>query len=152
MIEQLVEVRLPGNTKEEIVTNFNRIKDVLSRIGVVTKDRSLIQSVHILQKKGLYYVLHFKQLFGMDGRRCEMSEEDTQRLNRVIKLLLEWGLINSTTNYTPIDDNALSPLSRVVVIRRDKVFRGNLGEDLPHGMYRLKRKYALGKKKYSSYQ
>jgi hypothetical protein len=145
MISQLAKAKLPGNTEEEQLVYFNRIKDVLTRIGVATKDNVLIQSVHILQKRGEYFILHFKQLFGMDGRECNMTDEDTQRLSRIISLLLEWGLVEVISNFQHPEN--LEPMSRVRIVRRSDVFRGSLSEEVPDGMFRLKRKYAIGSKK-----
>jgi hypothetical protein len=144
MVDSLIEVQLSGNNEHEINVSFNRVKDVLTRIGVATKDRSLIQSVHILKKKNKYYIVHFKQMFGLDGREFEMTAEDTQRLIRVVRLLEDWELLKTIKD---VDiDRKLDEFSKVMVIKRSDVFKGNLSEEVPDGMYRLKRKYSIGNK------
>lgn len=87
-VESLVEVEL---SNEEA---FLKVKETLTRIGVASrKDRKLFQSCHILHKKGKYYVVHFKELFTLDGKSSSFSEEDRGRRNTIANLLEEWGLV-----------------------------------------------------------
>lgn len=88
MIDNLIEVTLPN---EE---DFLKIKETLTRIGVASKkDRKLYQSCHILHKQGKYYIVHFKELFALDGKPSSFSEEDIGRRNTIASLLEEWGLL-----------------------------------------------------------
>ena len=88
-------------TKEDMVEvslkepdDFLKVRETLTRIGVASrKERKLYQSCHILHKKGQYYIVHFKELFALDGKKANLSENDVQRRNRIIKLLSDWGLV-----------------------------------------------------------
>jgi hypothetical protein len=74
--------------------DFLKIKETLTRIGVASKkDRKLYQSCHILHKQGKYYIVHFKELFALDGKPSNFSEEDMGRRNTIVNLLAEWGLL-----------------------------------------------------------
>lgn len=87
-IEDLLEVELPN--KED----FLKVKETLTRIGITSKkENKLFQSCHILHKKGKYYVVHFKELFLLDGLESDIDENDIGRRNRIAKLLEEWGLV-----------------------------------------------------------
>ncbi len=86
-----VEVKL---NKEE---DFLKVKETLTRIGVSSKsEKKLYQSCHILHKRGRYAIMHFKEMFVLDGLDSDMSEDDLGRRNTIVKLLTEWGLINPT--------------------------------------------------------
>ena len=88
VIDNLIEVTLPN---EE---DFLKIKETLTRIGVASKkDRKLYQSCHILHKQGKYYIVHFKELFALDGKPSNFSDEDVGRRNTIVNLLAEWGLL-----------------------------------------------------------
>jgi hypothetical protein len=88
VIDNLIEVTLPS---EE---DFLKIKETLTRIGVASKkDRKIYQSCHILHKQGKYYIVHFKELFALDGKPSNFSEEDVGRRNTIVNLLAEWGLL-----------------------------------------------------------
>ena len=88
VIDNLIEVTLPN---EE---DFLKIKETLTRIGVASKkDRKLYQYCHILHKQGKYYIVHFKELFALDGKPSNFSEEDVGRRNTIVNLLAEWGLL-----------------------------------------------------------
>jgi hypothetical protein len=88
-LESLVEVTLTD------AQNFLKIKETLTRIGVASrKDNTLYQSCHILHKRGKYYIVHFKELFGLDGHDITFDEEDLARRNTITNLLEDWGLIN----------------------------------------------------------
>lgn len=87
-LESLVEVRL--KTDED----FLKVRETLSRIGVASKkEKVLYQSCHILHKQGQYYIVHFKELFGLDGKPSNFSEEDVARRNTIANLIAEWGLV-----------------------------------------------------------
>ena len=74
--------------------DFLKVRETLTRIGVASrKERKLYQSCHILHKKGKYYIVHFKELFALDGKHTNISENDVQRRNRIAKLLSDWGLL-----------------------------------------------------------
>lgn len=88
ILENLLEVTLE---KED---DFLKIKETLTRIGVASrKDRKLYQSCHILHKQGKYYIVHFKELFMLDGKKSDLTEEDLGRRNKIATLLQEWGLV-----------------------------------------------------------
>ena len=87
-LESLVEVKL--KTDED----FLKVRETLSRIGVASKkEQVLYQSCHILHKQGLYYIVHFKELFGLDGKPSNFSDEDIARRNTIANLIAEWGLV-----------------------------------------------------------
>lgn len=101
-INNLVEVTL--NEKDD----FLKVRETLTRIGVASKkERTLFQSCHILHKQGRYYIVHFKELFSLDGKDTDISENDLARRNAIARLLEDWGLVklvnkSQTENPTPI--------------------------------------------------
>ena len=104
--DQMLEVEL----KEP--DDFLKIRETLSRIGVASrKERKLYQSTHILHKQGKYYIVHFKELFALDGKDTNLSENDIARRNTIAKLLGDWGLVNVKGNLEPI-----APLSQIKII------------------------------------
>jgi hypothetical protein len=111
-------VTLPGYKPLEIKLSqpddFLKVKETLSRIGVASKkDKILYQSVHILHKQGRYFLVHFKELFALDGKFSDISENDLQRRNTIAKLLQDWGLV-AIINPTDFDNRA--PLSQIKVL------------------------------------
>ena len=124
--EQMFEVLL----KEP--DDFLKIRETLSRIGVASrKERKLYQSCHILHKQGKYYIVHFKELFALDGKDTNLSENDIARRNTIVKLLSDWGLVEMKTTPEPI-----APLSQIKIIsfkEKDE--------------WMLETKYNIGKKK-----
>ena len=87
---QMVEVRLKQPD------DFLKVRETLTRIGVASRtENKLFQSCHILHKQGKYYIVHFKELFLLDGKHSDFSENDHQRRNRITKLLTDWGLVES---------------------------------------------------------
>ena len=128
-------------TKEDMIgvnlkepDDFLKVRETLTRIGVASrKERKLYQSCHILHKKGQYYIVHFKELFALDGKKANLSENDVQRRNRIIKLLSDWGLIEIVKENL-IKDAA--PLSQIKVI----AFKEK-------GEWSLESKYNIGKKR-----
>ena len=126
--DDMVEVQL----KEP--DDFLKVRETLTRIGVASrKEKKLYQSCHILHKKGQYYIVHFKELFALDGKKANLSENDFQRRNRIIKLLSDWGLVN-VVKESAITDAA--PLSQIKVIAYKE-----------KGEWVLESKYNIGKKK-----
>jgi hypothetical protein len=88
VLESLIEVRLGEED------DFLKVRETLTRIGVASrKDKTLYQSCHILHKQGKYYIVHFKELFALDGKPSDFSTEDKGRRNTIVKLLSDWGLI-----------------------------------------------------------
>lgn len=89
IINSLLEITLPNDD------DFLKIKETLTRIGIASKkDKTLYQSCHILHKRGRYYIVHFKELFMLDGRPSKFTEDDMARRNMIAVLLKEWGLVN----------------------------------------------------------
>ena len=124
--EQMFEVLL----KEP--DDFLKIRETLSRIGVASrKERKLYQSCHILHNQGRYYIVHFKELFALDGKDTNLSENDIARRNTIVKLLSDWGLVTMKGTPEPI-----APLSQIKIIafkEKDE--------------WILETKYNIGKKK-----
>lgn len=94
--------------------NFLKVKETLSRIGVASKkDNTLYQSCHILHKQGRYFITHFKELFALDGKAADFSDNDLERRNTIAKLLQEWGLIAIVNK---ADSLEFAPLSQIKII------------------------------------
>ena len=112
--------------------DFLKVRETLSRIGVASrKERKLYQSSHILHKQGRYYIVHFKELFALDGKDTNLSENDIARRNTIANLLKDWGLISVIGEVT-----AIAPLSQIKVLSyREK------------NEWTLETKYNIGKKK-----
>ena len=126
--DDMVEVQL----KEP--DDFLKVRETLTRIGVASrKEKKLYQSCHILHKKGQYYIVHFKELFALDGKKANLSDNDFQRRNRIIKLLSDWGLVNVVDESAIVD---AAPLSQIKVIAYKEKSEWN-----------LESKYNIGKKK-----
>ncbi len=108
-LNRLVEVRLKHSE------DFLKVKETLSRIGLASKkDNTLYQSCHILHKQGRYYVVHFKELFLLDGKEATLSENDVARRNRIVSLLDEWELVEVLDNKQIQDP--IAPLNQVKII------------------------------------
>ena len=91
-IQDLVEVTLIE------ADDFLKVRETLTRIGVASKkDKTLFQSCHILHKQGKYYIVHFKELFALDGKPTDLTENDLARRNAIVKLLQDWGLVKVIT-------------------------------------------------------
>ncbi len=92
--------------------DFLKVRETLSRIGVASrKEKKLYQSCHILHKQGRYYIVHFKELFALDGKETNLTENDIGRRNRIASLLKDWGLININGEV-----QNMSPLSQIKII------------------------------------
>lgn len=109
LVDSLVEVRLGEQD------DFLKVKETLTRIGVASrKDNTLYQSCHILHKQGKYYIVHFKELFALDGKPTNFSDDDKGRRNTIAALLEEWGLIK-IVDAESVKDPKL-PLSQVKIL------------------------------------
>lgn len=107
--DELIEVLL----KEP--DDFLKVRETLSRIGVASKkDKTLYQSAHILHKQGKYYIIHFKQLFILDGKKSDFSDDDRARLNTIANLLAEWNLLKLVDPKKSSDP--VAPLSQIKII------------------------------------
>jgi hypothetical protein len=94
--------------------DFLKVRETLTRIGVASrKEKKIYQSCHILHKQGRYYIVHFKELFALDGKHTNLSLNDVQRRNRIIQLLSDWGLITVTT---PEKIEDVAPLNQIKVL------------------------------------
>ena len=113
------EVKWSEETMVEVVLkepdDFLKVRETLTRIGVASrKEKKLYQSCHILHKKGKYYIVHFKELFALDGKPSNITENDIQRRNAIADLLEEWGLIK-ILNPKLLEDN-MAPLHQIKII------------------------------------
>jgi|TARA_B100000035_G_scaffold231981_1_gene200202 hypothetical protein len=94
--------------------DFLKVRETLTRIGVASrKEKKIYQSCHILHKQGKYYIVHFKELFALDGKRANISINDVQRRNRIIQLLSDWDLL---TVLSPENIQEIAPLNQIKVI------------------------------------
>ena len=125
--DQMVEVLL--NEPDD----FLKVRETLTRIGVASrKEKQLYQSCHILHKQGRYYIVHFKELFALDGKHANLTVNDVQRRNRIVRLLADWGLI-SVVSLDAVSD--IAPLNQIKVLAyKDK------------NDWVLEQKYNIGKK------
>ena len=126
--DQMIEVTL--NEPDD----FLKVRETLTRIGVASrKEKKIYQSCHILHKQGKYYIVHFKELFALDGKKANLSLNDVQRRNRIVQLLGDWGLVTINSKESIAD---VAPLSQIKVLAyREK------------GDWTLESKYNIGKKK-----
>ena len=125
--DQMVEVLL--NEPDD----FLKVRETLTRIGVASrKEKKLYQSCHILHKQGRYYIVHFKELFALDGKHANLTVNDVQRRNRIVRLLADWGLITVVKESAVTD---IAPLNQIKVLAyKDK------------NDWILEQKYNIGKK------
>lgn len=130
-----IEGYVPLEIKLVEPDDFLKIRETLTRIGVASrKDKILYQSCHILHKQGRYFIVHFKELFALDGKQADLTENDLQRRNTVAKLLSDWGLI---TLLQPKYFDDVAPLSQIKVLsfkEKDE--------------WTLQTKYNIGKKRH----
>ena len=113
--------------------DFLKVRETLTRIGVASrKEKKLYQSSHILHKQGRYYIVHFKELFALDGKHANLTQNDVQRRNRIARLLTDWGLVSVVKSESVSD---IAPLNQIKVLSyKDK------------GDWVLEQKYNIGKK------
>ena len=126
--DQMIEVTL--NEPDD----FLKVRETLTRIGVASrKEKKIYQSCHILHKQGRYYLVHFKELFALDGKHANLTSNDVQRRNRIAQLLADWGLVG-VVDVIRIQD--IAPLDQIKVLSyKDK------------GDWILETKYNIGAKK-----
>ena len=119
--------------------DFLKVRETLTRIGVASrKERKIYQSCHILHKQGKYFIVHFKELFALDGKNTNLSINDLQRRNRIVQLLLDWGLV-SIVEQSKEKIADLAPLNQIKVLSfKEK------------NEWRLESKYNIGRKKQES--
>jgi hypothetical protein len=128
-IEDLLEVRLKNED------DFLKVKETLTRIGVASrKEKTLFQSCHILHKRGKYYIVHFKELFALDGKNTDFEENDLARRNTIANLLAEWGLVEIVNKDK--SDYPVAPLSQIKIIAYKE-----------KDEWQLTAKYNIGKKR-----
>ena len=138
MSDEFFKIDFPGYSPLEInllqPDDFLKVRETLTRIGVASrKDKVLYQSCHILHKQGRYFIVHFKELFALDGKQADLTDNDLQRRNTIAKLLVDWGLIK-VIDYNNYLDTA--PLSQIKIISfKEK-------DD-----WELQTKYNIGKRK-----
>jgi hypothetical protein len=129
ILDSLIEVKI---AEQE---DFLKIKETLTRIGVASrKDKKLYQSCHILHKQGKYYIVHFKELFALDGKPSNFSEEDKGRRNTIANLLQDWGLIKVVDEKATEDPK--TPMSQIKILTHKE-----------KGEWELVTKYNIGRKK-----
>ena len=132
------EVNWDPNQMVEVTLNepdhFLKVRETLTRIGVASrKEKKIYQSCHILHKQGRYFLVHFKELFALDGKHANLTTNDVQRRNRIAQLLVDWGLVG-IVNADSIQD--VAPLNQIKVLSyKDK------------GDWILETKYNIGSKK-----
>jgi hypothetical protein len=132
------EVRWSQDQMVEVILNepddFLKVRETLTRIGVASrKEKKIYQSCHILHKQGRYYIVHFKELFALDGKHANLTVNDVQRRNRIVNLISDWGLV---TIVKPDSVTDVAPLNQIKVLSyKDK-------DD-----WTLESKYNIGKKK-----
>ena len=128
-INSLVEVKLRNED------DFLKVRETLTRIGVASKkEKTLYQSCHILHKQGRYFIVHFKELFALDGKPSNMSESDTARRNTISNLLKEWELVDLVRSEQT--ENPVAPNSQIKVLPYKE-----------KNQWELVAKYNIGKKK-----
>ena len=116
--------------------DFLKVRETLTRIGVASrKEKKIYQSCHILHKQGKYFIVHFKELFALDGKNTNLSQNDIQRRNRIVQLLVDWGLV-SITSLSAEKISDLAPLNQIKVLSfKEK------------NEWTLESKYNIGRKK-----
>lgn len=117
-MEDYNQIEWTPNSMLEVVLNepddFLKVRETLTRIGVASrKDKKLYQSCHILHKQGRYFIVHFKELFLLDGKKSDLEESDIARRNTIAQLMSDWGLITIDSN-TKLDP--LAPLRQIKII------------------------------------
>lgn len=130
VVDSLVEVKLSNED------DFLKVRETLTRIGIASpKEKRLYQSCHILHKRGKYYITHFKELFALDGKPTNFSEEDKGRRNTIVKLLEDWGLVEVVDRGKC--EEPVAQINQIKIIsHREK------------DEWELIAKYSIGKKKY----
>jgi len=138
MDNDFFKIDFPGYKPLEInlvqPDDFLKVRETLSRIGVASrKDKILYQSCHILHKQGRYFIVHFKELFALDNKQADLTDNDLQRRNTIAKLLVDWGLVSIINAHLYKD---FAPLSQIKIISYKE-----------KNDWDLQTKYNIGKKK-----
>jgi len=119
LVEELIDnyVKWTLDDMLEVTLNepddFLKIKETLTRIGISSMNKRLFQSCHILHKQGRYYIMHFKELFLLDGKKSNLEKNDIARRNTITTLLSDWGLLSINKDMTGVD---LAPLNQIKII------------------------------------
>jgi len=137
-VVQEPEVKWSPDQMVEVILNepddFLKVRETLTRIGVASrKEKKIYQSCHILHKQGRYYLVHFKELFALDGKHANLTVNDVQRRNRIVQLIADWGLVE-VVDATKIQD--IAPLNQIKVLPYKE-----------KGDWILETKYNIGSKK-----
>lgn len=128
LVKTFVEIKLHNDE------DFLKVKETLTRIGIASKkEKKLYQSCHILHKQGKFYIVHFKELFALDGKKTDFSEEDKARRNTIVDLLEQWNLLE-VVNPEQIDEPQSTLANIKIIPHKDKA------------EWELCSKYAIGKK------
>ena len=135
-----LEIQWKQSDMVEVTLNepddFLKVRETLTRIGVASrKEKKIYQSCHILHKQGKYYIVHFKELFALDGKNTNLSLNDIQRRNRIVQLLLDWGLVS-------IVEESKEKISDLAPLNQIKVLSFKEKND-----WTLESKYNIGRKK-----
>ena len=135
-----LEIQWKQSDMVEVTLNepddFLKVRETLTRIGVASrKEKKIYQSCHILHKQGKYYIVHFKELFALDGKNTNLSLNDIQRRNRIVQLLVDWGLVT-------INDESKEKISDLAPLNQIKVLSFKEKND-----WTLESKYNIGRKK-----
>jgi hypothetical protein len=129
IVDSLIEVKI---AEEE---DFLKVKESLTRIGIASrKEKKLYQSCHILHKQGRYFIVHFKELFLLDGKPSNFSDEDKGRRNAIVTLLSQWGLVKIVDEASV--KHPISPISQIKILKHSE-----------KGEWILEAKYNIGRKK-----
>ena len=135
-----IEIQWRQTDMVEVVLNepddFLKVRETLTRIGVASrKEKKIYQSCHILHKQGKYFIVHFKELFALDGKKTNLSVNDIQRRNRIVQLLVDWGLVT-------IDSLSQEKIADLAPLNQIKVLSFKEKND-----WTLESKYNIGRKK-----
>ena len=132
IVDNLIEVKLANDE------DFLKVKETLTRIGIASKkEKKLFQSCHILHKQGKYYITHFKEMFMLDGKPTNFSEEDRGRRNAIAQLLVEWGLVEVVAP-EKLENQPHTPISQIKILPYKE-----------KSQWELVTKYNIGRKKVS---
>lgn len=130
IVDNLIEVKLANDE------DFLKVKETLTRIGIASKkEKKLFQSCHILHKQGKYYITHFKEMFMLDGKPTNFSEEDRGRRNAIAQLLVEWGLVEVVAP-EKLENQPHTPISQIKILPYKE-----------KSQWELVTKYNIGRKK-----
>ena len=118
MVDDFFDIDIPDYKPVEVLLekedDFLKVRETLSRIGVASKkDKTLYQSCHILHKQGRYFITHFKELFALDGKEADLTDNDLKRRNAISKLLSDWGLVKLLDKSVEED---MAPLSQIKIL------------------------------------